>query len=81
MSRRYSADEVATALRRIGFALERQRGSHQRYSGYWRGRTRYVTLVARQKEIPDPTLAHIIRQAGMTKSELERLIKGEDISE
>ncbi len=81
MSRRYSADEVAAALRRIGFALEGQRGSHQRYSGHWRGRTRYVTLVARQKEVPDPTLAHILRQAGITKSELQPMMKGEEISE
>ena len=81
MPRRYSTDEVDAALRRIGFSPERQRGSHQRYIGRWRGAARYVTLIAGRKEIDPRTLSSICHQAAITRSELHRLISGEHISE
>lgn len=79
MPRRYSTREVAGALGRIGISFVRQRGSHMRFSGVWRGQTRNVSVVARQKEIPAGTMSVILEQAGLTAEELDRLVEGEDL--
>ncbi len=80
MPRRYSTAEVAEALERIGIRFLRQRGSHVRYRGLWRGRERNVTLVAGQRVIPARTLSSILKQAGLAASEFSRLARGEDIA-
>jgi len=74
MPRRYSGAELARLLRRLGFDLIRQRGSHQRYRGVWRGEQRNITLVANQREIPPKTLRSIAAQLGISAGELERLL-------
>lgn len=81
MPRRYSTREVEDALARIGVRRVRQRGSHIRYRGTWRGRQRNVTLVAGQKLIPARTLSYILKQAGLTADELASLVIGEDVTE
>jgi predicted RNA binding protein YcfA (HicA-like mRNA interferase family) len=68
-------------LERIGIRFQRQRGSHTRYRGVWRGRERNVTLIAGQKEIPARTLASVLEQAGISAKELARLVRGEDVRE
>jgi predicted RNA binding protein YcfA (HicA-like mRNA interferase family) len=80
MPRRYSTDEVAAALERIGIRFLRQRGSHLRYQGLWRTQQRNVTLVAGQRLIPPRTLAFILKQAGLTAEEFARIVEGESIS-
>ncbi|MCH7718281.1 MAG: type II toxin-antitoxin system HicA family toxin [Chloroflexi bacterium] len=80
MPRRYSTREVAEALERIEIRLLRQRGSHVRYRGAWRGQERNVTLVAGQKTIPARTLSSILKQAGLTADELSRLIRRETVT-
>ncbi len=79
MPHRYSTGEVAAALERIGIRFLRQRGSHLRYQGSWRGQQRNVTLVAGQRQIPPRTLAFILKQSGLTVGELARLVEGADI--
>ena len=79
MPRRYSTREVAEALERIDIRFLRQKGSHMRYRGIWRGRERNVTLVAGQRLIPPRTLAHILGQIGIRSDEFVRLIAGEEI--
>ncbi len=80
MPRRYSTRQVSEALERIGIRFLRQRGSHMRYRGVWRGQERNVTIVAGQKTIPARTLASILKQAGLTPDELSRLIRGEELT-
>ncbi|MCH7565798.1 MAG: type II toxin-antitoxin system HicA family toxin [Gemmatimonadetes bacterium] len=77
---RYSTREIAAALARIDIHLIRQRGSHMRFRGIWRGQERNVTLVAGDKTIPARTLASILKQAGLTPTELSRLVRGEDLT-
>ena len=79
MPRRYSTREVAEALERIGIRFLRQKGSHMRYRGIWRGRERNVTLVAGQRLIPPRTLSQILSQVGVQPEEFVRLIEGADI--
>ena len=80
MPRRYSTREVAEALERIGIRFVRQRGSHVRYRGFWRGQERNVTLVAGQKTIPARTLSAALKQAGLTPEEFAHLIRGEKLT-
>jgi predicted RNA binding protein YcfA (HicA-like mRNA interferase family) len=77
MPRRYSTREVSEALERIGIRFLRQQGSHMRYRGTWRGRERNVTLAAGQRPIPPRTLSFILKRAGLSAGELERLVRGE----
>ena len=77
MPRRYSTREVAEALERIGIRFLRQKGSHMRYRGVWRGRERNVTLIAGQWLIPPRTLSQILSQVGIRSDEFVRLIDGE----
>ena len=65
----------------IGIRFERQRGSHMRYRGSWRGQERNVTLVAGQKAVSPRTLASILQQAGLSPNELARLVQGEQVRE
>ena len=81
MPRRYSTAEVAAALESISIRFQRQRGSHLRYRGLWRGRVRNVTLVAGQRQIPPRVLSSILKQAGLSAEELSRLIAGERVAE
>ncbi len=81
MPRRDSTDEVLGALGRIGFQSQRQRGSHIRLSAQWRGATRYVTIVAGQRQLDPKTVNSICRQAGITLRELDLLVEGDEIRE
>ena len=80
MPRRYSTDEVLAALRSIGILPVRQRGSHIRLQGTFRGGTRLVTVPHVRGTIDAGTLSSILRQAGITRDELGRLVDGEAIS-
>lgn len=81
MPRRFSAAEVEAALKRIGFARARQRGSHITLSAHWRGAGRNVQLIAREKVIPARRMASVLRQAALTSDEILSLVNGEDITE
>ena len=81
MPRRYSEREVSRALERIGFELVRQRGSHMRYRGFWRGQQRNVSIVSGRREIVPSLLSDILAQADLTVEELDALVRGERITE
>lgn len=57
--------EIVRALRRIGFVVERQRGSHIRLA---KGTT--AVTVPNHHPVKPGTLASILRQAGVTVEEL-----------
>ena len=63
--------EVARALQRAGFFLDRQRGSHMFY--YLPGTTRTV-VVPRHREIKSGTLREILREADLSRDEFRRLL-------
>jgi len=64
--------EVTRKLRRAGFAEVSQRGSHVKFARYSEEGTR-TTIVPRRREVPIGTLRSILRQAGLSVGEFERL--------
>ena len=65
-------------FQRIGITFKRH-GKEDIYEGYFRGRTRVVIVPRNKRSIPKGTLASILRQAGITGTEVERLIEGKDL--
>jgi predicted RNA binding protein YcfA (HicA-like mRNA interferase family) len=66
----YSAREVLQKLQRAGFVEVRQSGSHQ-VLRHPDGRQTYVAMHTR--DIPSGTLHSILKQAGLSQEELDRL--------
>lgn len=64
------AKQVARALERAGFVLERQKGSHAQYK---KG-ILLVTVPMHNAELAPKTLGSILRQANMTIDELKALL-------
>ncbi len=73
-----SSADVARLLQRIGIVLKR-RGKEDVYEGHFRGRLRTVVVPRSKRSIPKGTLASIFRQAGITREEAERLLRGGSI--
>jgi predicted RNA binding protein YcfA (HicA-like mRNA interferase family) len=71
MSRRYSSHQILLALRHTGFEQISQRGSHIKLRA--RRGIQIKTVIVKH---PDPagTFASILRQAGLTREEFERLL-------
>jgi len=68
-----SGRELIRALRRLGFVVLRQKGSHvslekRSDDGYWR------TIVPLHREIRPGTLSDILNQTGLSKAELRELL-------
>ena len=68
-----SGRELIRALRRAGFVVLRQKGSHvslekRSIHGYWR------TIVPLHREIRPGTLSDILNQTGLGKDELKELL-------
>ncbi|TAH52324.1 MAG: addiction module toxin, HicA family [Chloroflexota bacterium] len=62
--------QVARALERAGFILDRQKGSHAQYK---KG-ILLVTVPLHNEELAPKTLRSILRQANMTIEELKALL-------
>lgn len=74
MPKLYSARIVISALQRAGFTTVSQKGSHIKL--YRRIEDQVFTvIVPNHKEIAIGTFNSILKQAGMTKKELESWIK------
>ena len=68
-----SGRELIRALKKAGFVVLRERGSHvslekRDSSGYWR------TIVPLHREIRPGTLSDILNQSGLGKDELRELL-------
>ncbi len=68
-----SGRELIRALRRAGFVVLRQKGSHvslekRTAAGYWR------TIVPLHREIRPGTLSDILNQSGLSKEDLTALL-------
>ena len=72
-----SGKEIIAALKRAGFEEKRQTGSHVQLVGIHK-QTQQKTLVTvplhGNKEVLPKTLLSILRQAGLTREEFEKLL-------
>ena len=64
------ARDIIRKLERAGFALNRQRGSHARYV---HPDGRGVTVPMHPGDVPVSVIRSIMRQAGLSEDEWERL--------
>ena len=64
-------EKVVRILRKKGFILDRTKGSHHIY--YHPETKRRVVVPFHKKDLPKGTMFEILRQAGITKKELEKL--------
>lgn len=71
MSKTFSGKELVKALRRMGFYVDHQRGSHIFMHNLGKG---ISVIVPAHKEIRKGTLNNIIRKAGITIEELKKLV-------
>ena len=70
MSRTYSGRQIVKALRRSGFVVDHQRGSHIFLHNLERNISVIVPL---HKELKKGTLHNILKKAGLTMKELREL--------
>lgn len=73
MPKLYSSRQIVKALRRIGFEIVSQKGSHIKLRGTFDGET-FTAIVPNHKEVALGTLNSILKQAGITREELEENI-------
>jgi predicted RNA binding protein YcfA (HicA-like mRNA interferase family) len=71
LSKTFSGKEVVKALRRIGFVVDHQRGSHIFMHNLERNISVVVPL---HKEIKKGTLNNILKKVGITIDELKDLV-------
>ena len=64
-----SSGDIENILRRHGFKLSRQKGSHQQFVGFIKGGKHRVTLTAGRRDFPQGTLKSIIQQSGLSEEE------------
>lgn len=69
-----SAREMLGVLRKLGFVLAGRKGSHMRLKRTHPPPTRIV-IVPDHAELAPGTLASILRQAGMTREDLDRQMR------
>ena len=67
------ARDIVAALRRAGFEVIHQTGSHMRLRRIGKP-TRNVTIPFHAQDIPQGTLKQILEQAGMSVEELIKLL-------
>ncbi|MHB8376768.1 MAG: type II toxin-antitoxin system HicA family toxin [Dehalococcoidia bacterium] len=68
----FKADEIIRKLRRAGFVFDRQRkGSHQIWRNPETGRR--TTVPRHPGDLPEGTVAAIVKQAGLTADEFLEL--------
>jgi len=71
MSRTYSGREIVKALRRSGFVVDHQRGSHIFLHNPEKNTSVVVPL---HRELKKGTLNNILKKAGLTQEKLKKLV-------
>lgn len=74
MPKLYSARVLLSALQKSGFIIISQKGSHIKLFKKVRGRS-FTVIVPNHKEIAIGTFNSILKQAGITKDQLEKFMK------
>jgi predicted RNA binding protein YcfA (HicA-like mRNA interferase family) len=67
-----SSKDVEKILRKNGFEIVSQKGSHKQFKGVVKGRKRRVTVLADRKSFHPKTLKSMIHQSGLTEEEFFR---------
>ena len=62
-----SSKDVERVLRRNGFQLVSQKGSHQQFKGIVEGKKRRVTVLANKKDFDIKTFQSMVRQSGLNE--------------
>lgn len=70
MPKLFSAKQTINALRRAGFVIVSQKGSHIKLRGISKGKL-HTVIVPNHKEIPRGTFSSILDQAELTQQEFE----------
>ena len=65
-------EKVIKILKKKGFKLDRSRGSHRIYFNPETGKR--VVVPFHRKELPKGTLMEILKQAGVSREEIKRLL-------
>lgn len=73
MPKLYSARVVVSALKRAGFVISSQRGSHIKFVRQSETKT-LTAIVPNHKEIAIGTFQSILKQANMTKAQFEKYL-------
>ena len=71
MSKTFSGDDLVTALRRLGYYVDHQKGSHIFLHNLEANKS---IIVPRHKELKKGTLHNILKKAGLTIEELKQLL-------
>ena len=71
MSKTFSGRQLVKALRRSGFVIDHQKGSHIFLHNLERN---ISVVVPNHKEIKKGTLNNIIKKAGLTVEDLKKLV-------
>ena len=71
MSKTFSGREVVKALRRIGFVVDHQRGSHVFLHNLEKN---ISVIIPNHKEIKRGTLNAVLKKAGITLDQLRELV-------
>lgn len=74
MPKLYSAKLILAALQRAGFSRISQKGSHIKLFKRIDDKS-YTVIVPNHNEVAIGTLGSILKQAGMTRKELEKFVK------
>lgn len=60
---------VEKILRFYGFKLSRQKGDHQQFLGFVKGRKSRVTVLAKQKHFAPKTIKSMIQQSNLSEQQ------------
>ena len=71
MSKTFSGKEIVVALRRLGFTVDHQRGSHIFLHNLEKNLT---VIVPNHKELKKGTLNSILKKCGLTVESVKKLI-------
>jgi len=74
VSRLFSSRQIIRALERAGFKEIGQRGRHKKFRAIINDQVFTVIVKHPSPEVPAGTFASILRQAGMSRKELEKYL-------
>ena len=74
MPKLYSGREIVKALKKAGFEIVGQKGSHIKLRGFRNGKLQTV-IVPYHKIVAYGTFSSILNQSSMTKVEFEKFLK------
>lgn len=74
MPKLYSARQVLTALKKLGFSEVSQRGSHIKLRKNV-GNITFSPIVPNHKQIAFGTFQSILKQSGISKEDFEKVVK------